>query len=145
MHPRSGSGEPQPAVMVCGTVHFTDRGDWRSADFGDPRFGRRAEEVADLAARLAAFAPTAVAVEVEVSAQAELMQRYDAFRRGDQKVGGDEIEAIAFRVAAAVGLPRVHAIDWMGTIPGQKPYGTVMQWAQTHQPVYIANWMRLPD
>ena len=134
MRPERGSDADRPAVLICGTVHLTDRGDWRSFDFGDVRAGRRAEEVADLAARLGAFAPTAVAVEVETRVQSTLTQRYDAFRAGAQAAGDSEVEQIAFRVARAAGLPRVHAIDWMGTLPGQKAYGEVMEWAQAHQP-----------
>jgi hypothetical protein len=80
------------------------------------------------------FAPTAVAVEVETGAQSTVTQRYAAFRAGTQEAGASEVEQIAFRVARAAGPPRVHAIDWMGTLPGQKAYGEVMEWAQAHQP-----------
>lgn len=118
-------------------VHLVSRRDWHIVDAGDVRNPRRTQEMNDVAARLAAFQPTHVAVERVVGDQGALDAHYLAYRVQQADLDASEEQQIGFRLAARLGLDRVQAVDWMDLIPGQRAFGEVMTWAQTHQrPLY---------
>ncbi|NMP23449.1 hypothetical protein HIJ39_13970 [Sulfobacillus sp. DSM 109850] len=132
-HQRDGLLESdRSAVMVCGMVHFTWRQDWRSVDVGDVRSDGREREIYDVVDRLAAFRATHVAVEQIYDTT--VTARYQKFLSADIELGTSEVEQIGFRLARKLGHDQIHPIDWMGSIPGQRAYSEVLEWAGSHQP-----------
>ncbi len=126
----------RPTFLVCGLVHLVSRRDWHVVDADDVRIPERTPEMNDVAARLAAFHPTQVAVERVVGDQGVLDAHYRAYRARQADLEASE-EQIGFRLAARLGLDGVQAVDWMELIPGQRAFSEVMAWVQTHQrPLY---------
>lgn len=124
----------RPTFLICGMVHLVSRGDWHIVDAGDVRSPQRTQEMNDVVARLGDFEPTQVAVERVVGDQGALDAHYRAYRAHMADLDASEEQQIGFRTAARLGLDRVQAVDWMDLIPGQRAFGEVMAWAQTHQP-----------
>lgn len=121
--------QTRPAVMILGTFHFDNPGlDVINIPVGDMLGERRQAEIADVVGRLAQFAPTAVALEIEPSAADTFNQRYRDYRAGTFALTANEIYQLGFRVAAACDLPQIHAVDWQG------PFGfeAMAAFAQTH-------------
>lgn len=128
------AGAPRPRVLICGMVHFASRADRISTDVGDVTGSARSREIADVVHRLARYEPSHVAVEVPRTRDGELNARYREFLAGSYEPGANEVEQLGFRIAARVGHERLHPIDWMGTIAGQRGYGEVLEWAAENQP-----------
>lgn len=127
--------DPEPAgaaIMICGMVHFAWRRDWQSIDVGDVRSDARAREIHEVVERLAAFRATHIAVE-QIYDNA-VTERYQQFLSTDIELGASEVEQIGFRLARQLGHNQIHPIDWMGSIPGQRAYSEVLEWARTRQP-----------
>jgi hypothetical protein len=109
--PPASSGRSQ--VLVLGTFHFRDAGldDFRPRFSVDVFAPERQREIADLLNRMAAFRPTAVAVEWPADRQSGLDSAYAAFRTSRQPASANEREQLGFRLAARLGHDRVFAID----------------------------------
>lgn len=109
---------PRARVLLLGTFHFQDCG----LDQYKPRFGfdvfseRRQSEIADVVVRLAAYAPTKVAVERRAEEQQELDESYTAYVRGKFAPPADEVYQIGFRVAELVGHERVYGVNAWGAL-----------------------------
>lgn len=102
---------PAPAktgakVMVLGLYHFENPGlDLVKEDLDDHLSPRRQAEIAEVVAKLAAFAPTKILVEAVD--QAALDARYAAAGPLD----ASEEQQLGFRLARQLGLPGLVAID----------------------------------
>lgn len=105
--------EPPHQLLLVGTFHFRDAGldSYRPAFDVDILSPERQGEVIELVAQLMRFRPTKIAVEVMPDRQAWLDSLYAAYRDGSYTLGSNEIFQLGFRLASAVGLPRVHAVD----------------------------------
>ena len=130
----------QATVMVCGMVHFDWRKDWRSVDLGDIHSGARRLEIYDVVNRLAAFRATHVAVEQIYDTTTN--ERYQQFVTDDIVLGTTEVEQIGFRLARKLAHDRIHPIDWMDPIAGQRSYSEVLEWAAVHQPAIYQDLTR---
>jgi len=97
----------QIEVMILGTFHFAQQ------DEIDLHAPSRQAELAGILGRLAAWAPTRVAVEAAHTRQAEVDSAYAAYRVMADQIpeSTNEISQIAFRLARALGHERVYAID----------------------------------
>ena len=103
----------KPVLMILGTYHMANPGrDLINLEADDVLTPRRQKEIQELVQRLLAFHPTKVAVEVDVRHQQALDERYRACCEGRREPGPDEVEQIGFRLACALGHPRVYAVDW---------------------------------
>jgi hypothetical protein len=104
---------PPHRVLIVGTFHFRDAGldNFRPTEEIDIRSPTRQREVADLVDRLAAFAPTRVAVEVMPSHQAWLDSLYAEYLNDRHPLGPNEVFQVGFRLARRLGHPRVYAVD----------------------------------
>jgi len=113
-----GDTAPKPRLLLLGTFHFKDAG----LDGYKPKhaFGalteKRQAEIADIVARLAAFQPTRVALEIEDQQSALINERYTKFLAGEFSISDreNEIYQIGFRVAQAAGLKRLDCVDVKG-------------------------------
>lgn len=105
-------------VLVLGVYHFANPGhDVHNTKVEDVLTPRRQAELADVAARLAKFKPTKIAVEAEVDAADAKYARYRSFAPADLRKSRDERVQIGFRVAKNLGLPDVYGVDMDGDFP----------------------------
>src|SRR5919108_2938915 len=112
-------GRPTAKIMLLGTFHFHDPG----LDAHRPKFTldvfseRRQREIADVVERLAAFAPTKVAVEPWREYQEDIDGYYQAYLRGEFEQVPDrwltpanEIFQLGFRLAQRLGHAKVYCV-----------------------------------
>jgi hypothetical protein len=95
---------------------------------------KRQREIEELAAKLTAFRPTKVAVEIPYgrdSLSNSLFRRYVA---GSHALDRTEMQQLGFRVARAAGLPRIYGIDYDLDVN----LAPVMVWALTHRQPELA-------
>lgn len=117
-------------VMVLGSYHFANPGqDVANVKADDVLLPARQAQLRDVAAGLAKFKPTRVAVEEDAD---ELPQRalpiYRAYLAGERRDQRNEMDQIAFRVAKSQGLAEVYGID----ADGDFPFEAVQQYAKAH-------------
>lgn len=109
----------RPRLMVVGTPHLANHGrDVVNSRVDDVLAPKRQQEIEAIVTALAAYRPTRIVVEYPVARQAELDQRYTAYRAGSYTLTRDEIDQIGLRLAARLNLPSVHAADWNEMPPG---------------------------
>jgi hypothetical protein len=110
----------RPQLMLLGAPHFANHGlDVVNAQVPDVLEAQRQQEITGVVAALARFKPTKVVVEWSAEKQEKLDQRYSAYRAGTYALSRDETDQLAMRVAAQLGLARVHAVDWNKMPPGR--------------------------
>ena len=113
--------DARPAMLILGTPHFDNPGrDIVNQKIEDVLTPERQREIEAIVERLAAFRPTHVAVEWRSSAQEKLDRRYADYRAGRYELSRDERDQIGLRLAARLGLDRVHAVDWNEMPPGEE-------------------------
>jgi hypothetical protein len=126
--------EDRPKMLILGTPHFDNPGqDIVNQKVEDVLAPERQREIEAVVERLAAFRPTHVAIEWKASAQEGLDQRYADYRAGRYQLSRDERDQIGLRLAARLGLERVHAVDWNGTPPGEEADYDFYAYAQRHE------------
>lgn len=123
----------KPALLILGVPHFGNPGrDTVNVRVPDVMSPARQREIAAIVDRLAAFRPTRVAVEWPADEQARLDQRYADYRAGRFALTANERDQIGLRLAARLGLARVHAVDWSGDPPGAWSDYDYPAWAEAH-------------
>lgn len=116
---------PPSQVMVVGLFHFSNPGrDMFNLQVDDVLADGRQAEIARIVDGLARFGPTAVMVEWKPGVTDE---RYAAYRAGTLDPSRNEVVQLGFRLAARIGLERVHGID----VDGDFPFGPVKAFADT--------------
>lgn len=113
-----GDDAPKPQLLLLGTFHFKDAG----LDGYKPKhsFGAlspaRQQEIAEVVARLAAFRPTHVALEVSADERAVINERYTKFLAGEFSLAEreNEIYQLGFRLGQAAGLKQLDCVDVQG-------------------------------
>jgi hypothetical protein len=123
-------------VMVLGTYHMGNPGaDLTNAQIDPVTTPDKQAELEAVAKALAAFRPTAIAIERIASDQSTMLdQKYPDFKPADLATNPDERVQIGYRLAARTGLTRVYAIDEQDR-PGEPsyfPFEDVAAWAQTN-------------
>lgn len=100
------------AIMVLGTYHFTGGGaDYVNTQVDDHLAPGRQAEIQAVAERLAAFAPTKIAVELTLDGEGAFNADYDAYRRGERALTVNERQQIGMRLAAMLDHDRLYAVD----------------------------------
>lgn len=122
------SGAPAPTeVMILGTYHMANPGlDVVKTAIRDTMGSDRQREIEDLVRRLQRFRPTKIVVEVPVESQEALNRRYQAHRDGSINLSASETEQVGFRLAKALGHPRLYAADYRNSFD----FGALMSMAQ---------------
>ncbi len=128
--------DAEPArVLVLGTYHFANPGlDVVKTDVADILSAEKQAEIRDVVEAIARFGPTKVAVEQLPAAAPRLDTLYQAYRGGRHALQRDETEQLGFRLAGIFDHDRVFPVDHRGEFP----FGVVMQYAQEHDPAFIA-------
>ena len=125
--------QTRPALLIVGMPHFANPGrDIVNTRIDDVTTPERQREIEAIVERLAAFRPTRVAVEWPVGAQARLDQRYADYRAGRYQLSANETDQIGLRLAARLGLDRVHAVDWGEMPPGTEADYDFPAWAEAN-------------
>lgn len=136
--PASLPAQAAAEVLVLGTYHFANPGlDVVRNEVADVLAPGRQQEIERLVAALARFQPTTIAVEHTADASGWLDTAYAAYRAGRHPLSRNETEQVGFRLAARVGLERLHPVD----APGEFPFGEVMAYAARHDSAFLA-WSR---
>lgn len=100
-------------VMLLGVYHFASPGaDAVKQDIDDVLVPKRQREIEDLVNRLARWAPDQIAVEWPFSFADSTQARYQRYRAGTLAPSRNEVVQIGFRLAARLGHPAVHPIDY---------------------------------
>jgi uncharacterized small protein (DUF1192 family) len=116
-------------VLVIGSYHMSNPGlDALSVTADDPRTAKRQAEIEQLAAKLAQFRPTKVAVEIPFGRDSTSNSLYQRYLQGRHPLDRTEMQQAGFRVARLAGLPRIHGVDYDLDVN----VAGVMVWALTH-------------
>ena len=122
-------------VMVLGTYHFDNPGlDLANVKADDVLKPQRQKELEALAAALAQFRPTKIAVERIAQTPALADHRYAEMKASDLTANRDERYQIAYRLARQLNMPTVYAIDEQpgDGEPDYFPFGKLVDWAKAN-------------
>lgn len=109
----------QPTLLVLGTGHLDNPGrDVINEKIDDVLAETRQAQIIAVAEQLASFQPTHIAVEWPMKDQSALDARFREYRAGGYRLRRGEEDQIGLRLAAKLGLARVHAVDWNEEPPG---------------------------
>jgi len=112
-------------VLVLGVYHMANPGhDIFNTHADDVLAPKRQQEIAELAAVLAKFKPTKVAVEND--SQTKLNERYAKYLAGQYVLTANEIDQIGLRLAKDLGHTAIYAVD----ADGDFPYPRVVNFAK---------------
>ena len=119
---RAKAAEPPVEVMVLGVWHFANPGqDLNNAKVEDVRSPRRQAELAEVAERLARFAPTKIAIEDQSTADDLTVPDYAGFTPARLLRDRNESIQIGYRLAARLRHTAVYGIDEQPG-PGEPDY-----------------------
>lgn len=138
---RDRTAAQRPHIMFVASTHLANHGrDLVNTSVPDVLEPQRQKEIEALAAALARFKPTKVAVEVQLADQAGLDERYGGYRQGSYRLTREETDQLGMRVAATLGHPRLYAVDWKYAPPGPISDYDFKSWAMKngHQARFAA-------
>jgi hypothetical protein len=122
----------QPRILLIGSGHWGNPGlDMIAPEFDDMLSPHRQREIADCVGRLAAFAPTKVALEAWAEREDQLQDEYRRYHEGTFTLGPDERHQLGFRLAAACGHDRMYGIDWHD-LEREIGWGRAIDFAKAH-------------
>jgi hypothetical protein len=122
-------------VLVLGTYHFANPGlDVAQTEVADVLSATKQAEIRAVVEAMARFRPTKIAVEHVPASTAQIDSVYHAYRSGQHELSRNETEQLGYRLAAMLEHPRVYPIDH----GGEFPFGAVMEYAQVHDPAFVA-------
>lgn len=131
--PPAATAEKPVRVLVLGSYHFANPGqDLHNVQVDDVRTPEKQAELADVAARLARFQPTKIAVEA-LSRRPDLAyEKYEAFTPEMLTQNADERVQIGFRLARQLGHKVVFGIDEQSDTVDYFPFDKVQDYAKSH-------------
>jgi hypothetical protein len=116
-------------VLVIGSYHMSNPGlDAVSVTADDVLAPKRQREIDSLAAKLAAFRPTKVAVEIPFGRDSTSNALYRRYVAGSYVLDRTEMQQLGFRAARSAGLSRIYGVDYDLDVN----LAPVMVWALTH-------------
>jgi hypothetical protein len=116
-------------VLVIGSYHMSNPGlDPISVRADDVLAPRRQSEIEQLAAQLAQFRPTKVAVEIPFGRDSTSNSLYRRYLQESHALDRTEMQQLGFRVARRAGLARIHGVDYDLDVN----VAAVLVWALTH-------------
>ena len=132
-----GFDGPRAQLLLLGTFHFKDAGldGYKPKYDADILSTERQRQLAELLDRLAAFAPTKIAVEVNRERQDWLDERYGQYRAGEFELTSNEIYQLGFRLAERLGHERLWAVD--AESRRYEPSVDREKWAKQHDQRWI--------
>jgi hypothetical protein len=120
--PRETScGDKSAKILILGSYHMDNPNlDSVNTQADDILSDQRQKEIAELVEKLARFNPTKIAIEAAYgnTSWADQYRRYVA---GEYKLGRNEIEQIAFRVAKRMNVETLYPVDYPMFMSGLTP------------------------
>jgi len=119
----AATGKPAMAtpLLFLGVYHMANPGlDEVNTQADDVLTPKRQQELDDLADRLARFRPTKIAIEAPYR-DPYWPDQYKEYLAGQYKLGRNEIEQIAFRLAKRLNLPTLYGVDFQMFANGLTP------------------------
>jgi hypothetical protein len=108
-------------ILILGTYHMDSPGlDAVNMHVDDVLAPKRQQEIEQLVDRLAAFAPTKVAIEAPRWSRAA-NDRYKQYLAGASKLTANEIDQVAFRLAKKRNLAQITPVDYPMWMNGVTP------------------------
>jgi hypothetical protein len=115
----SNAGTPRPEVLVLGVYHMANPGhDVFNMTADDVLSPQRQKEIKEVAAVLATFRPTKIALESD--SQKKLDERYAKYLAGEYPLTSNETDQLGLRVARMLGHTAIFAVDADGDFPFQR-------------------------
>ena len=116
----SGQEAKRAEVLVLGVYHMANPGrDIFNTQADDVLVPKRQQEIAELAAVLAKFKPTKIAVEADYGSDA-VPKHYAEYLAGKHDLTRNEFEQIGFRLAKDLGHTTIYPVDADGDFPFQR-------------------------
>ena len=116
-------------VLVVGSYHMSNPGlDPVNITADDVLAPKRQREIEQLAARISAFRPTKVAVEIPYGRDSTSNALYRRYVQGGNALDRTEMQQLGFRIAKAAGLPRIYGVDYDLDVN----VASVLVWALAH-------------
>lgn len=110
-------GRKQPAIFLVGTFHFAyynfDAHKTSKENQVDILSDKKQKELNELLEYIYKFKPTKIAVE-SGPITGYLIKRYQAYKKGERKLGKDEIEQMGFRLLDKFNLDTIYGINDQG-------------------------------
>ena len=131
-----GKESSKVEVMVLGTFHFH-----HSPDYYDINTPRHQQELDQVLASLAEFAPGKIMLEATYKDSTKFDSLYQKYRAGDLDLSRNERQQLGFRLAERLDHETVYAVDYELSWP----YGEVMGWAKKNAPEFMQfyeNWKK---
>lgn len=114
-HGQEAPSVPKTQVMVVGVAHLVSRRDIHNSVFtDDPRSPKRQAQIAEVVSRLAAFHPTKVLVEAQMSDAQKYVTQYKRYLRDGFVLPANEVYQFGFRLARIAGNPTIYPADTWG-------------------------------
>ena len=103
----------QAEICVLGTFHFKDAGrdTYKPKHDIDIMSPERQQELDNMLDKLAVFAPTKIAVEVDRERQGWLDSVYTLYLQGKKELTSNEIYQLGFKLGKRLGHKRLYGID----------------------------------
>ncbi|WP_027956134.1 DUF5694 domain-containing protein [Halobacillus kuroshimensis] len=114
----------KPEIMLLGTFHMAVEPEM---------IHKHKDELSSLTASLKEWKPTKIAVEKSFFLEEELNKRLEQFLKGEQAPAFDEVEQIAFPLAASLEQNHLYPVDEIVDM-STPSLEQVFSWAGEHQP-----------
>ena len=111
------SDTKQPSIAMLGMFHFGETSDLAAIKMKDLHGERRQAEIKELVNQLKAYKPTKILVEYPMKRKDTLQQRYEAYLKGNYKLGDSETYQLGFRLAEQLGHEKIYAMDHKMDLP----------------------------
>lgn len=123
----------RPELLLIGSPHLANNyRDLANNDVPDVLTPNRQGEIEELVDGLAQWKPTRLAVEWAAADQGDLDERFLEYRAGRLSLTANERDQIGLRLAAQLGLQRIHAVDCFDNQPGTGADYDFASWAHDH-------------
>lgn len=131
---QSPSPTPTPIeIMILGTYHFGNPGlDLHNMKAENVLTPEKQQELDDVAARLAKFKPTRIAIEALSDRPDYSSEKYTEFTPEKLLTNPDEWVQIAYRLAHRLGQKTVYGIDEQSDTIDYFPFNKVQAYAKAH-------------
>ena len=108
----------KPIIMILGSSHLSNPG-WNGVNpkIDDVLTPKRQAEIEQLVAQLGKFQPTKIALEIDVSRDAEINASYQGYLEGTYELKRYESDQIGFRLAKQMEHSKVYCVDYFREDP----------------------------
>lgn len=118
-------------VLLLGTYHFAPPGgDLVNFEAPDVLEDQKQKEINEVLEKLSAFNPTKIAIEVPPSLGEKYNKLYADYCSNKYTLGYNEVEQLAFRLAAQFNHPKIYPID----VHLSLPYDEFISYAEKNVP-----------